>query len=87
MPKKSREAAIMQVCPGVVNDGIAGHSMRDECYNCAPFWEQYPTCPIDKTPLTKTLYCKECKTIYAQGIPLDLSNHKGYGHVPIAGVE
>lgn len=60
--KESKKAAAKWVlCAGVTNDGIAGHSMRDNCWNCAPFWEKFPTCPNDKKKLSTTGYCKECR--------------------------
>lgn len=60
----AKQAAIWVQCPGVTNDGIYGHSMRDNCYNCAPYWEKYPTCPTDKKMLTQTGYCKVCRKHY-----------------------
>lgn len=50
-----------ELCPGVINDGIANHYMRDNCWNCAPFWEVYPVCPSDKKTLTPNGYCKMCR--------------------------
>lgn len=71
-----KPVAIMEVCPGVINDGIAGHSMRDGCYSCAPFWEQFPACPAHKKMLNRSLYCKDCKKYYAQPSDLDLKEFK-----------
>lgn len=68
----AKQQAVMVVCPGVVNDGIAGHMMRDTCSSCAPFWEQYPTCPSCQRKLTTKLYCKECKKHYAPAARIDL---------------
>lgn len=67
--------AVMVVCPGVVNDGLVGHSMRDNCYSCAPWWEQYPTCPIHNTMLSNDLFCKQCKKYYAKPLRLDLKEY------------
>ena len=39
------KTAIWLLCAGILNDGIAGHSMRDHCSSCAPHWEMYPACP------------------------------------------
>jgi hypothetical protein len=58
--------AIMVPCPGVINDGLFGHSMRDSCHSCAPFWEQYPVCPVHKLKLSQALYCRTCKRYYAE---------------------
>jgi hypothetical protein len=60
-----KQPAIMVPCPGVINDGLAGHSMRDGCSSCAPFWEQYPTCPTHNKKLSASLYCRDCKRFYA----------------------
>ena len=35
-------------CAGVVSEGIGGHAMRDNCWNCAPYWERIPTCPREE---------------------------------------
>ena len=74
---KTKAPAIWVACPGVRNDGIARHSMRDHCWNCAPFWEVVPLCPEYKPAegisrnhsgghgkLTDTGYCKACKKHY-----------------------
>ncbi len=63
-------SAKWELCAGVANDGIYGHSMRDNCYNCAPFWEVYPVCPNDKKVLTTNGYCKVCRKHF------DLSDRK-----------
>lgn len=76
---KTKQQAVMEICAGVRNDGLAGHSMRDGCYSCAPFWEQFPTCPVHKTQLTTKLYCKACRTHYTRPADLDLSAYKGFG--------
>jgi len=52
-------------CSGVTSDGIAGHSYRDFCGTCAPFWERVPLCPEHKYKLTETGYCRACKKHYA----------------------
>jgi ribosomal protein L37AE/L43A len=57
--------AIWRICPGVTNDGRFAHSMRDYCTSCAPYWEQYPTCPDCKRKLTRAtasgrVKCKHC---------------------------
>lgn len=75
----SNQVATMVVCPGVTNDGIAGHSMRDQCHSCAPFWEQYPICPDCKKKLTSKLYCQTCRTHYRQPANLNLKHYAGYG--------
>lgn len=66
--------AIYVECPGVTNDGEFGHSMRDNCWSCAPYWEKYPACPIHKTMLlTSTRHglekggkakCRKCNKFY-----------------------
>lgn len=53
--------AFWHVCPGLLNDGKFNHSMRDNCTSCAPFWEQYPVCPVCDKRLNSELYCKHCK--------------------------
>lgn len=57
--------AIFAICPGVKNDGIAEHSMRDFCLSCAPFWEEYPICPTHQGKLSITGFCKECRKHYS----------------------
>jgi hypothetical protein len=61
MNRKPRRSAVMVDCPGVTNDGRQAHAMRDQCWNCAPFWERIPTCPDDHTKLTTSGYCKTCR--------------------------
>lgn len=56
-----KASAQWKLCAGVVNDGISGHAMRDNCWNCPPFWEVYPVCPEDKKALTTNGYCKMCR--------------------------
>jgi hypothetical protein len=57
----TRRDAKMVDCPGVVNDGLYGHSLREHCWNCAPFWEKFPVCPDDNARLTTSGYCKKCR--------------------------
>lgn len=64
MKTTNKVLAVMVDCPGVVNEGKAGHMMRDACWSCAPFWESYPTCPTYKTKLNPTGYCKQCKKFH-----------------------
>lgn len=71
-----KQSAIMVPCAGVVNDGVCGHSYRDSCYSCAPFWEQFPTCPTHNTKLTTKMYCKECRKHYAPAARLDLKEYR-----------
>ncbi len=59
--RKPRQPAVMVDCPGVTNDGVYGHAMRDNCWSCAPFWEKIPTCPEDHGKLSPTGYCKQCR--------------------------
>ena len=56
------QKAIWKVCPGVVNDGLYAHSMRDHCTSCAPFWEKYPICQHCEKKLRKggKTKCKNC---------------------------
>lgn len=70
--KRAKPVAIMLVCPGIINDGLFGHSMRDACWSCAPFWEQYPVCPVHTTKLSQSLYCRACRKHYAKPAQLDL---------------
>lgn len=37
--------ALWQLCPGITNDGMRAHNMRDGCSSCAPMWESFPVCP------------------------------------------
>lgn len=55
--------AIWQTCPGILNDGRQAHAMRDGCWSCAPFWEQYPACPHCQAKLGKwgKTKCGKCK--------------------------
>lgn len=64
--------AKMLPCPGVVNDGLFGHSMRDNCSSCAPYWEQYPACPICDRKLARSMYCGNCRKYYALPDIIDL---------------
>ena len=58
-------------CPGM-SEGRYYHSMRDNCWSCAPYWERIPVCPTDGKRLnpTKTTgyyaeavngYCRTCR--------------------------
>jgi len=51
-------------CPGVVNDGVYAHSMREHCWNCAPWWEKLAVCPDGHGKLSTTGWCKKCRTHY-----------------------
>lgn len=44
------QAATWVKCPGFDSDPYE-HTMRDNCWSCAPFWEWIPTCPVDGTTL------------------------------------
>jgi hypothetical protein len=68
--------AIMVPCPGVVNDGLFGHDMRDSCLSCAPFWAQYPTCPTHGVKLSSALYCRQCHRFYGKPAQLDLRKYR-----------
>lgn len=71
--RKAKLKAVMVVCPGVTNEGLFGHSMRDGCSSCAPFWEQYPVCPkVAGGKLSSTLWCAACKTHHSPGDRIDL---------------
>lgn len=73
--KPAKPRAIMVVCPGVINDDLFGHSMRDYCSSCGPYWEQYPTCPTHGGKLRESkrgFWCSKCRKYYAQGVRLDL---------------
>lgn len=37
----------------------------DNCWSCMPFWETYPTCPVDGKTLKASGYCKQCKKFYS----------------------
>ena len=49
---------------------VQEHEMLDHCFNCAPWWNRFPICPVHKTKLNdvptneRKGYCKECKTHY-----------------------
>lgn len=60
----ARPPAVWQDCPGL-QDGRYAHSMRDNCWSCAPFWETYPTCPTHGRKLSDTGYCRDCRKHYA----------------------
>jgi len=74
----SKPFSVMVPCPGVTNDGLAGHSMRDFCSSCAPHWEQYPTCPTHHRKLPSSGFCSDCKKFYREPERLDLSEYKGF---------
>ena len=57
-----KQTAEWQDCPGLADR--FEHSMRDHCLNCAPWWERFPVCPTDKTPLTFRGFCKSCRKYY-----------------------
>jgi hypothetical protein len=48
-------------CPGMADP--FEHTMRDHCWNCAPFWERIPVCPDCNRKLQKRgrTKCKHCK--------------------------
>ncbi len=50
----------------VAPSGMSRHinTYIDNCWGCAPFWEEYPICPTHKTKLTYKGYCKVCKKHY-----------------------
>lgn len=68
--------ATMVPCPGVINEGVYGHYMRDGCSSCAPYWEQYPTCPTHQLKLKPTGWCSACKKFYAKPEPLNMEEWK-----------
>lgn len=73
--KVSRPRAIMVVYPGVTNEGLFGHSMRDYCASCGPYWEQYPTCPTHGGKLQESkrgFWCSHCRKYFAEPKQLDL---------------
>ncbi len=61
-----KQKAIIISCGDRV--GQFEHSMRDNCYSCAPFWDLYPICPISKHKLSNSGFCKACKKYF------DISN-------------
>lgn len=64
-----RPNAVMIPCPGVVNDGLFAHSMRDGCSGCAPYWEQYPICPTHGGKLRESkrgFWCSYCRKYLAK---------------------
>lgn len=40
------------------------HEMKDFCGTCAPFWDEFPICPVDNQKLNKTGYCNKCIKFY-----------------------
>mgnify|MGYP003443579015 CR=1 len=64
------KTAIWTTCPGVISEGENGHAMRDHCWSCAPYWEQYPACPDCNQKLGvgnhakpgERRKCPQCKT-------------------------
>lgn len=40
------------------------HAMLDYCTTCAPFWRFFPICPVDRSKLRETGYCKKCRKFY-----------------------
>ncbi|RPJ83871.1 MAG: hypothetical protein EHM13_06400 [Acidobacteria bacterium] len=72
MSGPARRPAVWADCPGVINDGAAGHAMRDHCWNCAPFWARFPTCPEHGRMLKpRTGYCADCRKYYALDLPAE----------------
>lgn len=51
-------------CPGVTSEGAYGHSLRDNCWSCAPWWARIPTCPTHGKRLTDGGFCRECRRYY-----------------------
>lgn len=56
-----KPAAIWKLCPGYDHTNPAAHSMRDFCWNCAPYWTMYPSCSRDGNMLERSGYCKKCR--------------------------
>jgi len=46
------------------NSSREEHEMRDYCWNCAPYWDWVPRCPVDGQKLALSGYCKPCKKYY-----------------------
>jgi hypothetical protein len=36
----------------------------DNCWSCAPYWEQIPLCPMDGKKLLNSGYCRHCRKYY-----------------------
>ncbi len=56
----SKQEAVIVKCCEDKNE----HAYRDNCWNCAPFWYEIPTCPTHKRKLKRSGYCKDCKKYY-----------------------
>jgi hypothetical protein len=62
--------AVWKQCPGIANPALQNpqfvleHAMRDHCWNCAPWWENVPTCPDDGSKLQQSGYCRKCRHYY-----------------------
>ncbi len=62
------KTAVWKDCPGLA-EGKYAHSMRDHCWNCAPWWERFPACPHcgRKLHWSGKTKCKGCNTFVMVG--------------------
>jgi len=60
-----KQPAIWVDCPGVESEGAYGHSLRDNCWSCAPWWARIPVCPIHDKRLTDGGLCRQCRKYYS----------------------
>lgn len=66
MTAKTKTPATYVDCAGMYGErGRYEHSLRDYCWTCAPFWERVPLCPVHRSKLTGSGYCRACKQHYA----------------------
>jgi hypothetical protein len=74
MTTKTLAPAKFVDCPGL-QEGRYGHSMRDGCSSCAPYWETIPICPRDDKRLEPTPgatgkgYCRTCRRHFSTTPP------------------
>lgn len=55
-----KQTAIWKKCNGEAHS----NAFIDNCWGCAPYWENYPACPNDNTMLKESGYCKVCKKYF-----------------------
>jgi hypothetical protein len=63
--KRQKLKAIIVACSE--SESKMEHQMRDHCYNCAPWWDKFPVCPITGNKLLESGYCRECKGYHDLG--------------------
>ena len=66
--------AVYVNCPSYNPKHPSEHAMLDHCWDCAPYWQRIPTCPVHGTMLRQPVrqristaeqgYCRACRKHY-----------------------